>query len=146
MTNVEIRTVESSNAGGDRFLTRAPMTSVPAAGEIVNVNGNPYIVHDRSWAIGRDNNSYAVLRVVRYQPHLTLEEATGFFGFAHAAWILNHNGGLGMGEKDAILAQWRMIDQIAEAYPELAKRFASLVKRANDCLSAHAAHQINQER
>lgn len=140
MTIVEFRTIESSSRDGDRFLARVPMATVPTPGEIVSVDGNPYIVHDRGYSVrsatvqNDDGASYAYLRVVRYQPHLTEAEATAFYGFAYAAWMLNNNAGLGASEKDAIRAQWLMIDKIAYSYPELAKRFEPLVKRARKYL------------
>ena len=54
--------------GADRELGKAPMASVPAPGELVNVDGEPYIVFDRAWAVGtfgRGNvGSYAFLRLL----------------------------------------------------------------------------------
>ena len=52
-TVCEFRLICGSSSDADRFLGRYEMSNVPAPGETIGIDGNPYTVVERSWVIGR---------------------------------------------------------------------------------------------
>jgi hypothetical protein len=72
-TIVEFRLVCGPTAAHDQCLGRGLLPAVPAPGELVSVNGAPYVVHERSWALEVDFAStvartlYCYLRVCSLQ-------------------------------------------------------------------------------
>ena len=55
MTRVEFRTAYTEDHDDDVFLDRHDLPAVPDVGELVNINGNPYRVIERAWALGNDS-------------------------------------------------------------------------------------------
>jgi hypothetical protein len=51
MTMVEFRRVLGSTQDSDVFLCRVKLRTVPDKGELINIEGEPYVVWDRSWAL-----------------------------------------------------------------------------------------------
>lgn len=47
---VEFRLVGATHESS-RYIGRIEMPCVPALGELVNVDGHPYVAHRRSWAL-----------------------------------------------------------------------------------------------
>lgn len=62
---VEIRIINSmSNKDEDGFIGRYAWAAVPNSNEVINIDGNPYIVIERAWSIHpKDENLYCYLRV-----------------------------------------------------------------------------------
>lgn len=60
---------KASNKDADTLLGRFDLPVVPLPGELVNINGNPYIAIERGWAIGTDKPDtgrlFAYVRVVK---------------------------------------------------------------------------------
>jgi len=50
LTECEFRLICGSKKDEDRFVARFRLSTVPNAGESININGNPYVVHERGWA------------------------------------------------------------------------------------------------
>lgn len=65
----EFRLICGAGRDGDRVLGRATLSTPPATGELVNLNGTPYVVRERAWAIdlslhwGNAVGAYRYLRV-----------------------------------------------------------------------------------
>jgi len=53
MINCEFREIRSASEGEDPCLFRLQLSAVPDQGERINISGNPYIVFERIWALGR---------------------------------------------------------------------------------------------
>lgn len=51
MITVEFRRVLNHTPEGDAFLRRVVLTTVPNKGEVINIEGEPYVVYDRAWAL-----------------------------------------------------------------------------------------------
>lgn len=62
-----INRLSSREADTSGFAIRW-LPAVPAVGEIVNIDGNPYLVHERGWAVGEMDDEqrslYAYLRML----------------------------------------------------------------------------------
>lgn len=58
MTPVEFRLICGSNSDSDRFIARYSMSVVPLVGEGVNIDGYPYVVHERGWASGEEGTKH----------------------------------------------------------------------------------------
>ena len=59
--------VQMSNHHADSIIGYANLPQVPAPGQLVNINGDPYIVHEIAWAVvtePSDDPLYAYVRVV----------------------------------------------------------------------------------
>lgn len=57
---------DASNSDYDEFIYRKIMSSVPLPGELININGNPYIVVKRGWATdGECSSDYCYMTVVK---------------------------------------------------------------------------------
>jgi hypothetical protein len=52
MINVEFRRAQTEHRDEDTFLVKVQLPAVPEAGELVNINGDPFRVIERSWAFG----------------------------------------------------------------------------------------------
>jgi hypothetical protein len=44
--------ITGSTKESDRFLARYSIPAIPQPGELINVDGDPYVVRERAWAIG----------------------------------------------------------------------------------------------
>lgn len=53
-TVCEFRLICGSSRDADRFLGRYEMGGIPVPGEMISVDGYPYVVAERVWAVGRD--------------------------------------------------------------------------------------------
>lgn len=53
----------------EQFLARTEMAQAPEQNELINIDGDPYIVIDRKWAIATTNPelTFCYLAVVRYK-------------------------------------------------------------------------------
>ncbi len=77
MVRCEFRLVCGGSRDADRFLAQFSAPAVPSVGEGINIDGEPYVVHERGWAtttpVSRDEAAvmYCYLRVCRLQsaPH-----------------------------------------------------------------------------
>jgi len=47
----EFRLICGASRDADRFLGRAEVAIAPARGELVNLDGTPYVVHERGFAL-----------------------------------------------------------------------------------------------
>jgi hypothetical protein len=63
--------IKGSSKDADVFLHRQEIAAAPVPGELVNVNGNPYIVHERSWAVDKDDieATYVFYRLVKHHTY-----------------------------------------------------------------------------
>jgi hypothetical protein len=52
--NTEFRLISNLSNGNNVFLEKADMTSIPKPAEIINLKGNPFIVHNVSYAINEE--------------------------------------------------------------------------------------------
>ena len=50
---VEFRRITGCTRTSDVFLRRCELEAVPDRGEVINVEGEPYVVHERDWAVDR---------------------------------------------------------------------------------------------
>lgn len=79
----EFRLICSSNKDADRYLARIPMPAVPDKGETININGNPFIVYERGWAVGSrakdtiENGLFCYIRVTKTFPY-NIEDMPGY--------------------------------------------------------------------
>lgn len=66
---VRLDLINSGSRAGDFCLGSLKLTQVPSRGEIINYRGNPYIIHERSWAYGSgvETEQHAYLRVCTLQ-------------------------------------------------------------------------------
>lgn len=51
MISTTFRLIVSSNSDADEFICNVDLPTVPTQGEVVNVEGEPYIVHSRAWSV-----------------------------------------------------------------------------------------------
>ena len=51
----------------DEVIARFSMGTVPIVGELVNINGEPFQVIERGWAVDAEDGAFAYLRVFGYQ-------------------------------------------------------------------------------
>jgi hypothetical protein len=71
MTLVEFRLICGSDRDTDQCLGHTQMSTVPVPGEVVNIDGEPYVVFERSWAVRlEETKSYVYLRVCPFQAKL----------------------------------------------------------------------------
>jgi hypothetical protein len=67
MVNVEFRLICSSNRDADRFICRTKMPQAPNIGEGINIDGHPYVVHERGWTVVTDSeDTWVYMRVVSH--------------------------------------------------------------------------------
>ena len=73
MINVEFRLTMSHNRDSDKMIYKDKWPTAPIVGELVNLNGDPYIITERGWAASNDlgvdqiDNLYCYFRVSPYQ-------------------------------------------------------------------------------
>ena len=66
MIITEFRLVQKlSTTDADRFIARIDLPETPGVGEVVNIDGDPYIVYEKGWAVGagKDRAVYCYIRV-----------------------------------------------------------------------------------
>jgi hypothetical protein len=56
LVRVEVRLITGASHDDYRYLARFDMVAVPAAGELFNIDGEPYIVRERGWAASTDGD------------------------------------------------------------------------------------------
>jgi hypothetical protein len=56
MIHCEFRKINSASGDADTRLAQFTLPAVPSRGELININGNPYIVFERAWAVGDDTD------------------------------------------------------------------------------------------
>ena len=54
MIHCEFRKINSASEAADTRLAQFTLPAVPSRGELINIDGNPYIVFERAWAVGND--------------------------------------------------------------------------------------------
>jgi len=68
MIHIRFNQINSlSNKDEDTFIMRGKCEYVPSIGEVVSLKGEPYIVHERSWAFGDEAevlNQHCYIRVL----------------------------------------------------------------------------------
>ena len=67
MIVAEFRLIQSlANRDMDKFIIRFEMPETPGKGECINIDGEPYIVYSKGWAIGGDDdvNTYCYICVI----------------------------------------------------------------------------------
>ena len=62
----EFREIASGQEAGDKFLLRRELPAVPDKGELISVEGMPYVIFDRGWAIGEEGDMFCYMRVSPY--------------------------------------------------------------------------------
>ena len=70
MIYVTVNLICGHSKDSDRTIFSQAWPQVPDVGELININGNPYIVYDRGWAASEDSigeRLYAFLRVSPFQ-------------------------------------------------------------------------------
>ncbi len=67
MIKVRVDLVYGHSKDSDRTIYRGEWPQIPLTGELINLDGNPYIIHNRGWAVGEANQLYSYLRVSPYQ-------------------------------------------------------------------------------
>jgi hypothetical protein len=63
--HVTFRLICTSSKDGDRLLGVYFLPVVPAPGESINLDGHPYVVHERGWAYG-DGVLHCYVRLVNH--------------------------------------------------------------------------------
>lgn len=64
MIHAEFRRAATEHRDNDTFIMRADVSAVPDRGEVININGEPYRVIERGWALASDQPGiYCYLRV-----------------------------------------------------------------------------------
>lgn len=53
-----------SSKDHDRTFKWLMLPQVPNAGEVINLDGHPYVVHDRDWAVDDAERLFAYVRVL----------------------------------------------------------------------------------
>lgn len=79
-TTCEFRQICGSSRDTDLRIATLKLPAVPLPGEVINISGNPYVVHERGWAVGETTSGavwsmytdgepplYCYLRVTRLQ-------------------------------------------------------------------------------
>lgn len=56
MVTVEFRRIVGASRDSDVFLWRGALPLVPAVGEVINIEGHPYVVFQRGWAVGGEDS------------------------------------------------------------------------------------------
>ena len=55
----EFRLIKSLyNRDADEFITRIELPETPSIGEVVNINGEPYITHSKGWAFDDESSKH----------------------------------------------------------------------------------------
>ena len=63
----EFRRICGSSRDSDVYLVKQILPVAPCVGELINIDGRPYIIRERSWALGTDASDgplYCYLRLV----------------------------------------------------------------------------------
>lgn len=68
MINVEFRVIPTISLANDwKFLRRASLPTVPLCGQLINIDGEPFIVHTMNWAVAAgDDQLFCNINVLRY--------------------------------------------------------------------------------
>ncbi len=65
MFNTNFRIIKKgSTSDADVFLMRCDIPAAPTSGETININGNPYLVKDRSWAVDDEFKLFCYIRLL----------------------------------------------------------------------------------